>query len=129
MADRSIHKVLTYFIASVWVVNGLFCKVLNLVPRHQKIVASILGEDYSRPLIVAIGIAEVGMAIWILSRIWTRLNAVTQIAVVATMNVLELLLVPDLLLWGRGNSFFALVFILLIYYYEYILNKPVTQQV
>lgn len=68
MADRSIHKILTYFIASVWVVNGLFCKVLNLVPRHQEIVANILGEDYSRPLTVAIGIAEVGMAIWVFER-------------------------------------------------------------
>ena len=129
MADRSIHKILTYFIASVWVVNGLFCKVLNLVPRHQEIVANILGEDYSRPLTVAIGIAEVGMAIWVLSGIRTRLNAVTQIVVVATMNILEFFLIPDLLLWGRVNSFFALVFILLVYYNEFILNKPVVQQV
>ena len=38
------HQVLHYLIAAVWLANGLFCKVLNLVPRHQQIVARILGK-------------------------------------------------------------------------------------
>jgi hypothetical protein len=33
-----------------------------------------------------------------------------QIAVIAVMNTLEFLLVPDLLLWGKFNSLFALLF-------------------
>ncbi len=46
MAARSrLHQLLTYAIASVWLVNGLFCKVLNWVPRHQFIVARILGKN------------------------------------------------------------------------------------
>lgn len=129
MTDRRIHKLLTFLIAGMWLWNGLFCKILNLVPRHQQIVAGILGEEYSRPLIIAIGLAEIFMAIWILSGIRSRLNAVLQISVVAVMNVLEFLWVPDLLLWGRVNSFFAVVFILLVYYNEFILNKPVAQRV
>jgi hypothetical protein len=36
------YKLLNYLIAAVWLVNGLFCKVLGLVPRHQEIVATIL---------------------------------------------------------------------------------------
>jgi len=117
------HKLINYFIATVWIANGLFCKVLNLVPRHQKIVGQILGDYYSRPLTILIGLSEMGMAIWILSGLWIRLNAVTQILVIATMNILEFVLVPDLLMWGKANSIFAFLFILLIYYNEFHLNK------
>ena len=118
--SKRIHKLLTYFIASVWVVNGLFCKVLNLVPRHQEIVARILGEEYAWFFTKAIGLAEVLMAIWILSKKKPKVNAITQIVVIATMNILEFLLVPDLLLWGKANSIFALLFILLIYFKAFV---------
>jgi len=119
------HKLLNYFIAAVWIANGLFCKVLNLVPRHEEIVGRILNLD--RPsanlITILIGFSEIGMAIWILSGLWTRLNAATQILVIATMNILEFMLVPDLLMWGKANSIFAFLFILLIYYNEFHLNK------
>src|SRR5678809_129100 len=94
-----VREWLTYFIAMVWIVNGLLCKVLNLVPRHQEIVSKILATENARFCTLVIGLAEVGMGLWILSGILTRLNAVTQIAVIATMNALEFILVPDLLLW------------------------------
>jgi uncharacterized membrane protein YphA (DoxX/SURF4 family) len=121
--EMTTHKLLNYLIATVWIVNGLLCKVFNLVPRHQQIVGHILGDNYSRPLTILIGLSEIGMAIWILTGFWTRLNAVTQILVIATMNILEFLLVPDLLLWGKANAIFAFLFILLIYYNEFHLNK------
>jgi len=127
MTDKAKHKLLNYFIATVWIANGLFCKVLNLVPRHQQIVANILGDDYSRSITILIGLSEVGMAIWIISGIRTRLNAAIQIIVIATMNVLEFALAPDLLLWGKANSIFAFMFILLIYYNEFYLNKKSVQ--
>jgi len=76
MNSKVKHKLLNYFIATVWIANGLFCKVLNLVPRHQQIVARILGDDYSRLLTLLIGLSEIGMTIWILSGIKTRLNGV-----------------------------------------------------
>ena len=123
MTDRKKHQLLNYFIASVWLMNGLFCKILNFVPRHQEIVARILGNDNSRLLTILIGIAEIGMAVWIVSNIWSRINATVQIVVIATMNILEFLLVPDLLLWGRANIIFAFLFILLIYYNEFRLSK------
>ncbi|HEV8513035.1 MAG TPA: DoxX-like family protein [Cyclobacteriaceae bacterium] len=128
MTDKTKHKLLSYLIATVWIANGLFCKVLNLVPRHQQIVSSILGNDHSRTLTLLIGLSEIGMAIWILSGIKARLNAVIQIFVIATMNILEFVLVPDLLLWGKANSIFAFMFILLIFYNEFYLNKKLAQR-
>jgi hypothetical protein len=120
---KRTYKILTYCIATVWIVNGLFCKVINLVPRHEQIVARILGDDYSRLLTILIGLSEIIMAVWILSAYKTRLNTIAQITVVATMNTLEFILVPDLLLWGKLNSLFASIFILVVYFNEFYLNN------
>lgn len=128
MTDKIMYKLLTYCIAIVWTVNGLFCKVLNLVPRHQEIVSSILNIDNARMVTILIGLSEVFMAIWVLSRIKTRLNALTQIVVVATMNTLEFMLVPDLLLWGKANAIFAFIFIVVVGFNEFYLNKKLDQQ-
>lgn len=117
------HRVLNFLIAAVWLVNGLVCKVLNLVPRHQQIVARIIGEAHAGVLTRLIGIAEIAMGIWILSGIKPRLNAIVQAVVIASMNTLEFLLAPDLLLWGRFNALFAFLFILLILYNEFYNRK------
>ena len=123
MNERKVHRTLTCFIASVWFVNGFFCKVLNLVPRHQEIVGRILGDDYAEILTLLIGVSEIAMAIWVLIAVHSKLNAVLQILIIATMNALEFILVPDLLLWGRANAFFAFLFILLIFYNGFHLNR------
>jgi hypothetical protein len=128
MTDKAIHKLLTFCIATIWLANGLFCKLLNLVPRHQQIVANILGDRYSRTFTILIGLSETAMAIWILSSIKTRLNAIIQIIIIATMNTLEFFLVPNLLLWGKYNSVFAFLLIIAVYYNGFYLNKKLAQQ-
>jgi hypothetical protein len=117
------HKILTILIAIVWILNGLVCKVLNIVPRHEEIVARILGGEHSRLLTILIGIAEIVMAIWILTKFKSKFNAIAQVIVIATMNIMELVLVPDLLLWGKFNSMFALFFIVVIIFNEFVLNR------
>jgi hypothetical protein len=128
MKKRSIHVLLNYFIGIVWLINGFFCKVLDLVPRHQEIVARILNVDQPRFLTLLIGLAEMSMAIWVLSNRWSRFNAIAQIIIIAIMNILEFFLAPDLLLWGKANAIFAFIFILLIYYKEFYLNNKITQK-
>ena len=97
--------------------------MLNLVPRHEQIVARILGNDYSRPLTILIGLSEIVMAVWVLTKFKSKINAIAQMTVVATMNIIEFIVVPDLLLWGRLNIVFAFLFIRLVYYNEFVLNK------
>lgn len=118
-----IHKILTLLIALVWFINGLFAKVLGFVPRHEQITARILGEEYAAILIKAIGIGEILMVVWILSRVFPRVNAATQIALISTMNVLEFFFARDLLLWGGLNAVFALIFMAVIYSNEFVLGN------
>lgn len=113
----------------VWLINGLFCKVLDFEPRHQQIVTTILGQEHARTLTVLIGLAEIVMAVWILTGFRSRLNAITQIAVIITMNIIEFQVVPDLLLWGRFNIVFALLFSAFIYYTEFIRYKKTRPQI
>ncbi|MDI9363688.1 MAG: DoxX-like family protein [Flavobacterium sp.] len=127
MTNRNKHIAITIVIATVWLANGLLCKVLNLVPRHELIVARILGKSYSRPLTILIGLSEIIIAIWTLTKIQLKLNAIAQMAIVATMNMIEFMLAPDLLLWGKFNAFFAFLFILVVYYNQFVLNKQLKQ--
>jgi uncharacterized membrane protein YphA (DoxX/SURF4 family) len=128
MNYKSAHKLLSFCLAAIWIINGLFCKVLNFVPRHELIVAKILGNEHARLLTIVIGFSEILMAIWILSNIKPRLNAVAQILIIATMNTLEFILVPDMLLWGKVNAIVALILIVVIYFNEFYLNKKSAQQ-
>lgn len=114
-----IYKIIKYFIALVWLINGLYCKLLGFVPRHEEIVRRILGGEYSGILTKLIGAAEIGMFVWVLSGIFPKPNAVTQIIIIAAMNILEFFLVPDLLLFGRLNIIVAAFFIAVIYTNEF----------
>ncbi|MVZ66129.1 hypothetical protein GQF61_09690 [Sphingobacterium sp. DK4209] len=117
------YRFIQYFIALIWLLNGLFCKILNLTPRHQEIVERILGDSYGRPLTILIGMSELVMVVWILSRWRSKLCAILQILVIGSMNIIEFSLASDLLLWGHFNIVFAFAFMTLIYYNEFKL-KP-----
>ena len=128
MKYKSVYKLLTFCIAIIWVINGLFCKVMNLVPRHQQIVAKILGDEHARLLTMLIAFSEIFMAIWILSGVKSKLNAITQIIIIAVMNTLEFILVPGLLLWGKANAIFAFILILVIFCNQFYLKNKSDKQ-
>jgi hypothetical protein len=121
--NKIVRLFLTTFICLVWFVNGFSCKVLNLVPRHQEIVAQILGEQNSWLFTKAIGVSEILMVVWIVSQIKSRFCAIFQMVILAAMNIMEFVMVPDLLLFGRLNIIFASIFIGLIYVNEFIISK------
>lgn len=118
------HPFFCYVFAAIWLVNGLCCKVLGLVPRHERIVAAILGEAHAGAFTIAIGISEVLMSVWILSRWGYRQCAAAQIALIIGMNVIEFSAVPHLLLWGRFNALFAAMLALLIYVNAFGAKRP-----
>lgn len=121
----SIRLFLTTCIILVWFINGLYCKVLNQVPRHREIVARIFPSVDAAPFTLTIGILEILMVLWIASRVQHRLCAIAQLILVGSMNVIEVILAPDLLLFGPFNLLFAALFMWIIFYNEFRL-APVT---
>ncbi|QTD37422.1 DoxX-like family protein [Polaribacter batillariae] len=116
-------KLINYLIALVWFINGFFCKILNLTSRHQKIVGRILGEEYVREITISIGVLEVLMTVWVLSGLKSKLTSILQIAIIITMNTIEFILAKDLLLFGKLNIVFALIFCSIIYYNEFVIKR------
>jgi hypothetical protein len=112
---RKAYGIINYALAALWFINGFFCKILGWVPRHESIIAEILGEQHSDLFTILIGLAEILMAIWILSGYYPKLNAFIQILIISIMNILEWVMVPELLLWGRLNILWAALLVMLIY--------------
>lgn len=119
-----MHWLIRGSLAAVWLVMGLLAKVLGAVPRHEEIVARVLGQEHAHALTQMIGIGEIGMAAWILSGILPRWCAATQIGLVLVMNAIELTLARDLLLFGAWNSVVALLFAAFLYGAVFAVKSP-----
>lgn len=116
-------KFINILIATIWLINGLVCKILNLVPRHQLIVANIFNINTSRTITIVIGVLEVLMALWIITNIKKKLNTIIQIVTIIIMNIIEILTSANLLLWGKLNGLFALILVGIIYFNFIQFNK------
>jgi hypothetical protein len=88
--------------ASVWIVFGLVFKLLNLVPRHETIVAAVLGPTWAGPATLGVGLAEVLIGLWILSGRWPLLCVATQTVAIVGMNLAEILWAREHLLSPLG---------------------------
>lgn len=119
----SLYRILTICIASVWLVNGIYAKILGFVPRHELIAERILQTQKPKTFILIIGIAEIFMAIWILSGKYSKNNAIFQAFIIIVMNILEFIFARELLLWGKWNLGFSCLFVALILWNEFYLNK------
>jgi hypothetical protein len=83
-------------VAAVWLYEGLWCKLLNRMPSQLEVVGAVpLFNSRSAILVLrAIGVAECGLALWVLSG-WQPVGAaVAQTALLVTMNA-------GGLVWGR----------------------------
>jgi len=110
----------------VWFINGFLFKLLDLVPRHTEIVAHILGKEHANLITKLIGTGEVLISIWVLIGIYGRLSALMQIVLILTMNIIEFMVVPDLLIFGKFNLLFAIGLSVIIYWNEYhFKTKPI----
>jgi uncharacterized membrane protein YphA (DoxX/SURF4 family) len=85
-------------VAAVWIVFGVAFKLLRLVPRHERIVARILGDEVAPVLTRLIGVGELFVGVWMLSGRYAIECAAAQTALVVTMNAIEIWKARDLLL-------------------------------
>ena len=90
------------FTAAVWIFHGLFSKLLSGIPRHERIVARVLGSDHSHVVTLVVGACEIAMGFWILSRRASKTCAAVQTTALVTMNILEIAMARDLLLSPIG---------------------------
>lgn len=104
-------------IAGTWVFMGLYAKVLDMMPRHRWIVARVLDDGSDAYAITAsIGLIEILIGVWVMSRRRPILCAVSQTVALATMNAFELSIAPDLLVLGYAHVLATLAFLVLAWF-------------
>lgn len=88
----------------MWLVHGLHNKVLHGSPRHLAIVQSVpgLSGGAGETALFAVGVAEIVLAAWVISRWHPRTCAAVQTILLLSMNGLELTFAAHLLIWPEG---------------------------
>ena len=91
-------------VAAVWLVHGLYNKLLGGSARHLQIVQSVPGleEGTGVAVLASVGVLEVAIAVWVISRRAPRACAIAQTVLLLSMNAVELTFARDLLVWPAG---------------------------
>lgn len=104
---------LRILVGSVWLLHGIYSKLLGGIPRHQAIVAEVLGDAYAPIVTKAVGIGELLLGLWVFSHRWPRTCATAQTLAIAAMNTLEIMRARDLLISAPGMVALNLAFLTL----------------
>ena len=83
-------------VAAVWLYEGLWCKLLGRERHQLQVVEAVptLGPIVGQRFLMALGLVEVGLAVWVMSGLTPGLCALAQ-------TVLLVLLNANGLLWAR----------------------------
>lgn len=85
---RPDSKLIRASIALVWLYEGLWCKLLGGMPRYAEVMAAtpFVGPAAARAALIILGLAECGIAAWVLSGKRMRQAAFVQTVLLAAMN-------------------------------------------
>jgi hypothetical protein len=83
-------------VASVWLYEGLWCKLLGRERRQVDVVEAVpkLGPLLGRHVLLALGVVEVAVAVWVISGLLPGYCALFQTVLLITLNA-------NGLLWAR----------------------------
>jgi hypothetical protein len=101
LRTRPDPKLVRASIALVWLYEGLWCKLLGGMPRHAEVIAAtpFMGPEAARAVLITLGLAECGIAMWVLSGQRMRQAALVQTLLLIAMNTGGLIwarrLIPD----------------------------------
>jgi uncharacterized membrane protein YphA (DoxX/SURF4 family) len=75
-------------VAGVWMYEGLWCKLLGGDPNQLVVVKQVprWGPRFGAPFLMALGVVEVGLGLWVLIGMAPVLAAVAQTALLVTLN-------------------------------------------
>ncbi|HVB98950.1 MAG TPA: DoxX-like family protein [Candidatus Dormibacteraeota bacterium] len=88
--------VLRASVAAVWLYEGLWCKLLGRVRSQVEVVTAVprLGPRFGLPLLKALGVVEVALALWVMWGIAPGLCAIVETAFLIVLNA-------NGLIWAR----------------------------
>lgn len=86
--------VLRSSVAAVWVYEGLWCKLMGRMRSQLEMVRSVpgLGPRFGLPFLKTLGVAEVGLAAWVMWGVAPGACAIVETALLVALNANGLLL-------------------------------------
>jgi uncharacterized membrane protein YphA (DoxX/SURF4 family) len=111
------NKLIRLAIALVRIYQGLWCKVLGGVPRHEAVIAAVpfIGSAAGHSTLIALGLLECGIGLWVLSGRWMRQAAIVQTVLLVAMNAGGLIWATHLIPDPAGMVLQNFAFLLLIW--------------
>jgi uncharacterized membrane protein YphA (DoxX/SURF4 family) len=111
------NKLIRLAIAFVWIYQGLWCKVLGGVPRHEAVIAAVpfIGSTADHSTLIMLGLLECGIGLWVLSGRWMRQAAIVQTVLLVAMNAGGLIWAAHLIPDPAGMVLQNFTFLLLIW--------------
>ena len=102
-------------IASVWIYEGLWCKILARAPEELRIVQAVprYGPRFGAPFLHGLGWIELALGIWVLVGITPGLSALAQTLVLGGLNSAGLLFSRHLIHDPAGMIFKNFAFLVL----------------
>ena len=90
------HWLIRAAVAAVWLYEGLWCKLLRGEPRELEVVKAVprYGPRFGVPFLMALGVVEVAIAMWVLSGAAPLLCAIAQTVLLVSLNA-------NGLIWSR----------------------------
>ncbi len=75
-------------VAAVWLYEGLWCKLPRGEPREFEVVKAVprFGPRFGVPFLMALGLVEVGLGLWVLSGAAPFLCALAQTVLLVSLN-------------------------------------------
>jgi uncharacterized membrane protein YphA (DoxX/SURF4 family) len=75
-------------VAAVWLYEGLWCKALGREPHQVKVVEAVprLGPLVGRQVLLALGLVETLLGVWVLTGVQAGLCAVVQTGLLVALN-------------------------------------------
>ena len=91
-------------VAAVWLYEGLWCKLLRGEPREFDVVKAVprYGPRFGVPFLLALGVVEVTIALWVLSGVAPLLCAIAQTVLLVSLNANGLIFARHVIHDPRG---------------------------
>ena len=86
-------------VGAVWLYEGFWCKLLGREPNQVRVVAAVpqLGARFGGPFLKMLGIVEVMLALWVLSRVAPVVCALAQTVLLVVLNTCGVLFARELI--------------------------------
>jgi DoxX-like protein len=104
-------------VAAVWLYEGIWCKLLGGEPNQARVVGAVpqLGPRFGAPFLKILGIVEVVLALWVLSRLAPVVCAFAQTVLLVALNTGGLLFARELIHDPPGMLLKNFAFLILVW--------------